>query len=117
MWQIRERKGRKRWRSRGYQQFDRIVGREEKKRDERKREVGGTGRERKETGCRREEKERKETGRRGKERKGKERKGKERGGEERKGKERAVRREGGEDDKSHINRRDITLRSAGHIEK
>ena len=66
MWQIRERKGRKRWRSRGYQQFDRIVGREERKRDERKREVGGMGRDRKETGCRREEKERKE--RRGEER-------------------------------------------------
>ena len=85
MWQIRERKGRKRWRSRGYQQFDRIVGREEKKRDERKREVGGTGRERKETGCRREEKERKE--RRGEERavRREERKG---NGEERKEKER-----------------------------
>ena len=96
MWQIRERKGRKRWRSRGYQQFDRIVGREEKKRDERKREVGGKGRERKETGFRREEKERKETERavRMEERKG--------NGEERKGKERAVRREGGEDDKSVI---------------
>ena len=85
MWQIRERKGRKRWRSRGYQQFDRIVGREEKKRDERKREVGGTGRERKETGCRREEKERKERRGESSEEGRAERK---RGGEERKGEER-----------------------------